>query len=43
MLNSMMARDVTSMVWASDEFRERGRDFLEKRRMKRKRFVGTMP
>ena len=43
MLNSMMARDVTSMVWASDEFRERSRDFLEKRRMKRKRFVGTMP
>jgi enoyl-CoA hydratase/carnithine racemase len=43
MLNMMMARDVTSMVWASDDFRERCKDFLGKREMKRKRFTGTMP
>ncbi|HVO36970.1 MAG TPA: enoyl-CoA hydratase/isomerase family protein [Candidatus Acidoferrum sp.] len=43
MLNMMMARDVTSMVWASDDFRERCKDFLEKRGTKRKRFTGTMP
>jgi len=43
MLNTMMARDVTSMVWASDDFRERAKDFLEKREMRRKRFTGTMP
>ena len=33
MLNMMMARDITSMVWASEEFRERCKDFLEKRKM----------
>jgi enoyl-CoA hydratase/carnithine racemase len=43
MLNMMMARDVTSMVWASDDFKERGKGFLEKRGMKRRRFTGTMP
>jgi enoyl-CoA hydratase/carnithine racemase len=43
MLNMMIARDVTSMVWTSQEFRERCKDFLEKREMKRKRFTGTMP
>jgi enoyl-CoA hydratase/carnithine racemase len=43
MLNMMMARDLTSMVWTSEEFRERCKDFLEKRPMKRKRFTGTMP
>lgn len=43
MLNMMMARDITAMVWASKEFRERCRDFLEKRRMKPRKFTGTMP
>lgn len=43
MLNMMMARDVTSMVWASKEFRERCKDFLEKKRMKPKKFSGIMP
>ena len=43
MLNMMTTRDVTSMVWASQDFRERSKDFLEKREMKRKRFTGTMP
>lgn len=43
MLNMMMARDVTSMVWASKEFRERCKDFLAKKRMKPKRFTGIMP
>jgi enoyl-CoA hydratase/carnithine racemase len=42
-LNMMMARDLTSMVWTSEEFRERCKDFLEKRPMKRRRFTGTMP
>ncbi|MEM3578568.1 MAG: enoyl-CoA hydratase/isomerase family protein [Candidatus Bathyarchaeia archaeon] len=43
MLNMMMARDITAMVWASKEFRERCKDFLEKRRMKPRKFTGTMP
>jgi len=43
MLNMMMARDITSMVWMSEEFRERCKDFLEKRKMKPKKFVGIMP
>ncbi len=43
MLNMMMARDITSMVWTSKEFRERCSDFLEKRKMKPKKFTGVMP
>lgn len=43
MLNMMMARDVTSMIWTSEEFRERTKDFLQKRRMKPKKFSGIMP
>ncbi|MEM3725995.1 MAG: enoyl-CoA hydratase/isomerase family protein [Candidatus Bathyarchaeia archaeon] len=43
MLNMMMARDITAMVWASKEFRERCKDFLEKRKMKPRKFTGTMP
>lgn len=43
MLNMMMARDITSMVWASEEFRERCKGFLEKRKMKPRKFAGTMP
>jgi len=30
MVNMMSARDITSMVWASEEFRERCKDFLRK-------------
>jgi enoyl-CoA hydratase/carnithine racemase len=43
MLNMMMSRDVTSMVWASPEFKERSKDFLRKKKMKPGRFTGTMP
>jgi enoyl-CoA hydratase/carnithine racemase len=43
MLNWQLARDVTSMVWLSEEFRERSRDFLEKRRMKPRKFTGISP
>jgi enoyl-CoA hydratase/carnithine racemase len=43
MLNMMIARDITSMVWNSREFRERCKDFLEKRKMKPRKFIGTMP
>lgn len=43
MLNMMTTRDITSMVWASREFRERCKDFLEKRKMKPRKFIGTMP
>ncbi|MGQ9641262.1 MAG: enoyl-CoA hydratase/isomerase family protein [Candidatus Bathycorpusculaceae bacterium] len=43
MLNMMTARDITSMVWVSKEFRERSKDFLEKRKMKPRKFTGTMP
>jgi len=43
MLNMMIARDVTSMVWASEEFRERCKSFLKKTKMKPRKFSGTMP
>lgn len=43
MLNVMMAADITSMIWTSKEFRERCRDFLEKRKMKPRKFIGVMP
>jgi len=43
MLNRQLARDITSMVWLSEEFRERSRDFLEKRRMKPRKFTGISP
>jgi len=43
MINMMMARDITSMVWTSEEFRERCKDFLEKKKMKSRKFTGIMP
>ncbi len=43
MLNMMITRDITSYVWASREFRERCKDFLEKRKMKPGKFIGTLP
>ena len=43
MLNMMTARDITSLVWLSEEFRQRTKDFLEKRNMKPRKFTGTMP
>lgn len=43
MLNMQLARDITSMVWVSEEFRERCKDFLEKRRMKPRKFTGIIP
>ncbi|MEM2193177.1 MAG: enoyl-CoA hydratase/isomerase family protein [Candidatus Methanomethylicia archaeon] len=43
MLNWQLARDITSMVWLSEEFRERCRDFLEKKKMKPRKFTGIAP
>ena len=43
MVNMMTARDITSMLWASEEFRERSKDFLEKRKAKPRKFTGIMP
>jgi len=43
MLNMMMARDITSMVWTSKEFRERCEEFLEKKKMTPRKFMGTVP
>ena len=43
MLNWQLARDVTSMIWLSEEFRERCRDFLGKRKMKPRKFTGIVP
>ncbi|MEM3667008.1 MAG: enoyl-CoA hydratase/isomerase family protein [Candidatus Bathyarchaeia archaeon] len=43
MLNMMTTRDITSLVWTSREFRERCKDFLEKKKMKPRKFIGTMP
>ncbi|WP_202320623.1 enoyl-CoA hydratase/isomerase family protein [Archaeoglobus neptunius] len=41
MLNLQLARDITAMVWASEEFRERSREFLEKKKFSPKRFWGV--
>jgi len=43
MLNWQIARDLTAFIWASEEFKERGKDFLEKRKMKPKKFWGILP
>jgi len=43
MINLQLARDVTAMVWTSEEFRERANDFLEKRAMRRGKFMGITP
>jgi|Deesub1362A_J573_1020465.scaffolds.fasta_scaffold00458_27 enoyl-CoA hydratase/carnithine racemase len=38
MLNWQIARDLTAFVWNSEEFKERGKDFLEKKKLKKGRF-----
>jgi enoyl-CoA hydratase/carnithine racemase len=43
MLNMMTARDITSLVWTSKEFRNRSKDFLDKKKMRPSKFAGTMP
>lgn len=43
MLSRSLARDVTAMVWLSEEFRERARDFLQKRKMRPRKFTGVTP
>jgi len=40
MLNWQIARDLTAFVWNSEEFKERGRDFLEKKKLEKRRFWG---
>jgi len=42
MLTLRLARDITALVWTSPEFRERVKDFLEKRPYKPKKFTGVM-
>ncbi|MCS7139910.1 MAG: enoyl-CoA hydratase/isomerase family protein [Candidatus Nezhaarchaeota archaeon] len=41
MLGMQLGRDVTAMVWLSEEFRERCSAFLEKRRPSKRRFIGV--
>jgi enoyl-CoA hydratase/carnithine racemase len=43
MLNMMISRDITSMVWTSAEFRERCKEFLDRRKLKPRKFTGTAP
>jgi|ECHhosMinimDraft_1075155.scaffolds.fasta_scaffold01155_1 enoyl-CoA hydratase/carnithine racemase len=43
MINLPMAREVTSMVWHSSEFRERAKEFLEKKKMNPRKFSGVTP
>ena len=38
MLNWQIARDLTAFVWNSEEFKERGKDFLEKKKLEKRRF-----
>lgn len=43
MLTWPWAKNTTSMIWTSKEFRERAEDFLKKREMKPRKFMGTTP
>ena len=40
MLNWQIARDLTAFVWNSEEFKERGKDFLKKEKLEKGRFWG---
>ena len=37
------AKNLTSMIWTTPEFRERAEEFLEKKKMKPRKFMGMMP
>ncbi|RLI79353.1 hypothetical protein DRP05_04135 [Archaeoglobales archaeon] len=39
-LNLQISRDITAMVWASEEFRERSEEFLDKKKFTPRRFWG---
>lgn len=41
MLNYPLATDLTSFVWLSEEFRERARDFIEKKKLKPRKFMSS--
>ncbi len=43
LLSFQLARDITAMVWASNEFRERSEEFLSKRKFKSRKFTGIEP
>jgi len=43
MLTFRLARDITAMVWTTPEFRERVKEFLEKKPFKPRDFTGIMP
>ncbi len=43
MLNWQLARDVTAMVWATEEFKQRTKNFLEKKKTPPQKFMGIMP
>ncbi len=43
MLNWQLARDVTAMIWTSGEFRQRSKNFLEKKKTPPQKFTGITP
>lgn len=43
MLNWQLARDVTAMVWATEEFKQRSKNFLEKKKTPPQKFTGITP
>jgi len=43
MLTWQLARDITAMVWTTEEFRERANAFLKKKEFKRRKFMGISP
>jgi hypothetical protein len=43
MVHREMARDLTARVWASDEFRERARAFLDGEEQAPRPFTGVRP
>jgi enoyl-CoA hydratase/carnithine racemase len=43
MLTWPWAKNMTSATWTTQEFRERAREFLEKKEMKPRKFMRTIP
>ena len=43
MLTWQLARDITAMVWTTEEFRERAEKFLKKEKFKPRKFMGISP
>jgi len=43
MLNWQLARDITAMIWTTEEFKQRSKNFLEKKKTPPQKFTGITP